>query len=178
MFCNREKKKKKKSSYFIKDFLIIVINCNYFHKLVRQGLSNELKKYVNFKVLLRECVLKNITIINPRRHEEKKVTRRHEGGINRTPPPSIFKSIQPNDMKLRMCNKCPVYFQLSLVTWNLIGFHGNHSNIMTSLATAILDYQIFKYFLYSNLNPENSEKTTFSDWNLQNCKIHCKVISI
>ena len=41
----------------------------------------------------------------------------HEGmrgeleGVNRTPPPlSIFKSIQPIDMKLDMCNKCPVYF--------------------------------------------------------------------
>ena len=42
-------------------------------------------------------------------------------------PPSIFKSIQPIDMKLGMCNKCPVYFQLSVVTWHLIGFHGNGS---------------------------------------------------
>ena len=90
--------------------------------------------------------------------------------MNRTPP-SIFKSIQPIDMKLGMCNKCPVYFQLSIV----IGFHDNHSNIMTSLVAAILDFQIF---LYSNLNTENSEKTTFSDWNQQNCKIHFKVISI
>ena len=33
----------------------------------------------------------------------------HEGmreGVNRAP--SIFKSIQPVDMKLGMCNKCPV----------------------------------------------------------------------
>ena len=43
---------------------------------------------------------------------KKKVTRRHEGGRVNCPP-SILKSIQPIDMKLGMCNKCPVYFQLS-----------------------------------------------------------------
>ena len=78
-------------------------------------------------------------------------------------PPSIFESIQPIDMKLGMCNTCPVYFQLSIITWYLIGFHGNHSNIMTSLVAAILDFQIFNFFSYSNLNNENREKTTFSD---------------
>ena len=50
--------------------------------------------------------------------------------------------------------------------------------LMTSLVATILDFQILKLFLYSNLNSENSKKTTFSDWNLQNFKIHCKVISI
>ena len=64
-------------------------------------------------------------------HEEKKVTRRHEGGGQSDPPPSIFKSIQLIDMKLGMCNKCPVYFQLSIVTWHFIGFHGNRSIEMT-----------------------------------------------
>ena len=86
--------------------------------------------------------------------------------------------IQPINMKLGTCNKCPVYFQLSIVTWHLIGFHGNNSNIMTSLVAAILDFQIFNFFSYSSLNTENSKKKTFSDWNLQNYKIHCKVISI
>ena len=71
-----------------------------------------------------------------------------------------------------------LYFQLIDTTCCFIGFHGNHSNIMTSLAAAILDFQLFKMFSNSNLNTENSEKTTFSDWNLQNCKIHCKIISI
>ena len=59
-----------------------------------------------------------------------------------------------------MCNKCQVYVQLSIVTWHLIGFYGS---IMTSLVAAILDFQIFKLFSYSNLNTENSEKTTFND---------------
>ena len=61
--------------------------------------------------------------------KKKKVTRRHGGGgggegVNRIP--SIFKSIDPIAMKLGMYNRCPVYFQLSIVTWHLIGFHGNH----------------------------------------------------
>ena len=79
-------------------------------------------------------------------------------------PPSIFKSIQPIDMKLGTCNKCPVYyFQLSIITLHLIGFHVNHSNIMTSLVAAILDFQIYNFFSYSNLNTKNSEKTKFGD---------------
>ena len=61
-------------------------------------------------------------------------------------PPSIFKRIQPIDMELSMCNKCPVHLQFSIVTWHLIGFHDNHSNIMTLLVAAILDFQIFKCF--------------------------------
>ena len=108
--------------------------------------------------------------------EGMKKKKLHEG--IRGGPLSIFKSIQPIDMKLGMCIKCPVYFQLSIVTWHLIGFHGNHSNIITSLVAAILDLQIFKFLSYLNLNAKNSEKTTFGDWNLQNNKIHCKIISI
>ena len=93
-------------------------------------------------------------IVNPRRYEEKKVIRRHEGGggVSIGPTPSIFKSIQLIDMKLAMCNKCQICFQLSIFTWHLIGFHGNYSNIMTSPAAAILDFQIFNIFSYSKLN--------------------------
>ena len=113
---------------------------------------------------------------HPRRQEEEKVTQRHGGGVNWTTPPPLFSKVfKPIDMKLGMCNKCPVYFQLSIVTWHLIGFHGNHSNIVTSLVAAILDFQIFTFFSYSNLNTENSEKTTFSDWNLQINKINLKL---
>ena len=89
------------------------------------------------------------TILTLEGMKKKNVTQRHGGGggaVNRTSP-SIFKSIQPLDMKLGMCNKCPVYFQLSIVTWHLVGFHGNHSNIMTSLmAVIILDFQISIFF--------------------------------
>ena len=104
--------------------------------------------------------------VNPRRHKLKKVTRRHKGGGGSIGPlPFTFDTIHLID--LIFGTYCC-----------LIGFHGNHSNIMTSLAAAILDFQSFKFFSNSNLNTENSEKTTFSDWNLQNCKIHCKTISI
>ena len=107
--------------------------------------------------------------------EGMKKKKLHEGmgGGGHSEPPPIFKSF--NQLT---CNTCAVYFQLSIVTWHLIGFHGNHSNIMTSLVAAILDFKIFNILPYSNLNTENSEKTTFSDWNLQNYKIHCKIISI
>ena len=79
--------------------------------------------------------------------KKKKVTRMHEGGGGgQSDPSSIFKSIQPIDMQLGMCNKCPDDFQISIVTWHLIGFHGNDSSIMTSLMAAILDFQIFHFF--------------------------------
>ena len=139
------------------------------------------EKHLESEQLFKNCDCDTffMSFLNPRsrRHEENKVTQRYEGGRGGQSP-SIFISIQPIDMKLGMCNKCPIYFQLSMVTWHLIGFHGNHSNIMTSLVANILDFQIFNFFLYSNLSTENSKKTTFSDWNLQNCKINCKVISI
>ena len=32
----------------------------------------------------------------------------------------FFKIIQPIDTKLGMCNKFPVYFQLSIVTWYIV----------------------------------------------------------
>ena len=53
------------------------------------------------------------------------------GGRGSIGPPSIFKSIQPIDMKLGMWTKCPVYFQLSVVMWHLIDFHVNGSIEMT-----------------------------------------------
>ena len=121
------------------------------------------------------------TILTLEGMKKKNVTQRHGGGggaVNQTSP-SIFKSIQPLNMKLGMCNKCSVYFQLSIATWHLIGFHGNHSNIMTSLmAVIILDFQISIFFSYSHFDTENSKKTTFSDWNLQYYKIHRKIFRI
>ena len=40
-------------------------------------------------------------------------------------------------------NERSLYFQLIETTFCLIGFHGSHSNIMTSLAAAILDFHFF-----------------------------------
>ena len=72
----------------------------------------------------------------PRTHVEKKLHEgmRGGGGDQSDPPPSIFRSIQSIDMKRGMCNKCPVYFQLRIVTWHLISFRGNGSIEMTCLS--------------------------------------------
>ena len=51
-----------------------------------------------------------------------------------------------------------------------------HSDVTSGCHLGFSNFQIF--FSNSNLNTENSEKTTFSDWVLQNCKIHYKIISI
>ena len=40
------------------------------------------------------------------------------------------------------------------------------------------DWRLFFFIFVFKLNTENGEKTTNSDWNQQNCKIHCKVVSI
>ena len=61
-------------------------------------------------------------------------------------------------------------------TWCLIGFHGNHNHINDVTSHRHLGFSNFYTFLIFELNTENGEKTTFSDWNLQNCKIHCKVV--
>ena len=45
-----------------------------------------------------------------------------------------------------MCNNFPVYVQIRIVTWHLIGLHDNHNNIITLLVAAILDLQIFNFF--------------------------------
>ena len=51
--------------------------------------------------------------------KKEKLTRtKARGGVNRTP--SFFKGFQPIDIKLGICNKCPVYFQLR---WFETDFH-------------------------------------------------------
>ena len=68
--------------------------------------------------------------VNPRSLLEKIVTRSLEGGgggVNRTPPPSTFDTIHPFDLKFGTYNKLHLYFQLSEITWCLIGFHGKNS---------------------------------------------------
>ena len=52
-------------------------------------------------------------------------------------------------MKLGLCNKCPVHFQLSIATGHLIGFHGNH--FQNSKKAAISpSFGIYNFFLKKN----------------------------
>ena len=90
---------------------------------------------------------KTSNTLNPRRHKVKKVTRRHKGGGGSIGPlPSTFDTIHTIDLIFGTYDERSLYFQLIDTTCSLIGFHGNHRNIMTSLAAAILDFQIFKIF--------------------------------
>ena len=71
----------------------------------------------------------NLFVLTLERMKKKKLHECMRGG--QSDPPSIFKSIQPIDVKLGMINKHLIYFQLNIVTWHLIGFHGNRSLEMT-----------------------------------------------
>ena len=67
-----------------------------------------------------------------------KKKRLHGGmsGEEVNPPPPYFQKY--STIWHEICS--PVYLQLSIVTWHIIGFHGNHSNIMASLVAAILHF--------------------------------------
>ena len=64
------------------------------------------------------------------------------------PLTSTFDTIHPIDQTFGPYNKRSLYFQIIETTCCLIGFHGNHGNIITSLAAAILNFQIFKFFFH------------------------------
>ena len=87
---------------------------------------------------------------NPRRHKPKKVTRRHKWGGGRvnpdTSPLLLTPFIQLTRYLAHIMSVFLWYFQLIETTCCLIGLHGNHSNIMMSLAAAVLDFQIFNSF--------------------------------
>ena len=78
----------------------------------------------------------------------------------------IIDTIHPIDYIFGTYNELSLYFQLIETTWGLIGFHGNHNHIGRHLRFS--NFQIFFIF---DVNTEKGEKTTFTDWNLQNCKI-------
>ena len=70
--------------------------------------------------------------------KKKKLNEGMRRGVNGVPL-YFQKYYQPIDMKFGMCNNCPVYFQLSIVTWHLVGFHGNRSIEMTFPSVKIND---------------------------------------
>ena len=85
---------------------------------------------------------------------------------------------QPIDLIFGTYNKLSLYFSIIEITWCVIGFHGNRSHINDVTSGSYLGFSNFQIFFIFELNTENSEKTTLDDSNLQNCKIHCKVVSI
>ena len=73
----------------------------------------------------------------------KKSLHEHFRVVNRTP--STFDTINAIDMKFGTYNEHPLHFQLSVVTWCLIGLHGNHSyinDVTSGLRLGFLSFQI------------------------------------
>ena len=83
-------------------------------------------------------------MFNPRNFEEKIVTRTLEGSIG-PPPSSTFDTIHPIDMKSGKHNKLHLHFQLSEITWCLIGFHGNGSQINDVTGSRHLGFLNFRF---------------------------------
>ena len=90
------------------------------------------------------------------------------------PLPSTFDTIHPIDWIFGTYNERSLYFQLIETTW--CPWQTQQHNDVTSGRHLAWIFKFSNFF--SNLNTENSEKTIFSDWNLQNCEMHCKIISI
>ena len=78
------------------------------------------------------------------------------------PPPSTFDTIHPIGMKLGICNKLHLYFQLSDTMWYLIGFYGNNSQINDVTDAAILDFIFSDFVQIFTFVIQNDEKTAFS----------------
>ena len=109
----------------------------------------------------------------------KKPLHEHFGGGGRsigTPSRSTFRTSHPIDI-FGTYNNLPLYFQLSETTWRLIGFHGNQSYINDVTSGRHLGFLSFKILFKFQLYYQN-DKTAFSDWNLQNSRIICKVVGI
>ena len=115
---------------------------------------------------------------NPRRERPKKVTRIHKGvvGDGQSDP---FPLLLTPFIRFGTYNELSLYFQLIEATWCLIGFHDNHNHTNDVTSSHHLRFSNFQIFFIFELNTEDGEKTaTLSDWNLKNCKIRCKVVSI
>ena len=60
-----------------------------------------------------------------------------------TAPPSTFNIINPIDMKFGTYNKLHLYLPLSEITWCVVGFHGNDSQIYDVIGGRRLGFIIF-----------------------------------
>ena len=111
-------------------------------------------------------------MFNPRKYKPKKVTRRHKGGGGGSigPLTPTFNTVYQIDLIFGTYNEISLYFQLIETTWCLLGFHGNHSHINDITSGRHFGFSNFQTFFILELNTENREKTTLSDWNLQSCQ--------
>ena len=99
------------------------------------------------------------------------------GGVNRTSS-STFDSIHPIDLKSGTYSKLHFYFQLSEITWCLIGFHGNNSQINDVTGGRHLGFSnfliLFKFSLfYLRLTGKQHLAVEIHEIG----RIHCEVVS-
>ena len=95
------------------------------------------------------------------------------------PPPSTFDTIHPNDLKFGTYDKLHLYFQLSEVTWCLIGFHGNNSQINDVIGGRHLGFSNIQIlFKFSLLYLRSTGKQHLAVEVHEIGRIHCEVIII
>ena len=86
----------------------------------------------------------------------------HEGikgaGFGRSDPPLYFRHLV-----FGTYNELPLYFQLSVNTWFLTGFYGNHSYMNDITNGRNLGYLSFRVLFKFELNTKSGEKTAFRD---------------
>ena len=116
--------------------------------------------------------------INPGSLLEKIATRSLEGGQSDSPP-FTFDTIHPIDLKFSTYNKLNLYFQLSKITWRLIGFHGNNSQINDIRGGRHLGFSNFQIlFKFSLLYLRLTGKQHLAVEIHEIGRIHCEVVSI
>ena len=122
----------------------------------------------------------NILMFNPRSLLEKIATRSlGGGGVNQTPSPSTFDTIHPIDLKFGTYNKLHLCFQLREITWCLIGFHGNNSQINDVTGGRHLRFSNFQIlFKFSLLYLRLTGKQHLAVEIHEIRQIHCEVVSV
>ena len=110
---------------------------------------------------------------------EKIVTRSLEGGGCQSDPPSTFATIHLIDLKFGTYNNLHLYLQLSDITWCLIGFHGNNSQINDVTGGRHLGFSNFQIlFKFSLLYFRLTGKQHLAVESHEIGRIHCEVVSI